>query len=57
MNDNILITGGNGFIAKSITESLKNSYSIISCNRNDLDLLDDYAVLKFIKNHNFLEKS
>ena len=49
----ILITGGNGFIAKSITESLKNSYSIISCNRNDLDLLDDYAVLKFIKNHSF----
>ncbi len=30
----ILITGGNGYIAKSLYNSLKNSYEITTINRN-----------------------
>jgi len=35
---NILITGGNGYIAKSLYSSLKNTYNITCISRNDFDL-------------------
>ena len=48
----ILITGGNGYIAKSLYNSLKNSYEITTINRNNFDLnhfkvLDSYLKHKY----------
>lgn len=49
----ILITGGNGFIAKSLFEELKEKYCLISYNSTDLNLLDSSKVFDCIKNNNF----
>jgi GDP-L-fucose synthase len=49
----VLITGGRGFIAQSLLESLDNSYDIICAGRNELDLLDSEKVYNFIKNGQF----
>jgi UDP-glucose 4-epimerase len=49
----ILITGGNGFIARNLSEQLKGEYEILCPNRQELDLLDYSAVLKYIKNNKF----
>jgi nucleoside-diphosphate-sugar epimerase len=48
----ILITGGNGYIAKSLYNSLKNSYEITILTRNNFDLnhfkvLDSYLKHKY----------
>lgn len=43
----ILITGGNGFIAKNIFENLNHAYDIDIITRNDFDLLDTVSVNKF----------
>jgi GDP-L-fucose synthase len=48
----ILITGGNGYIAKSLCNSLKNTYEIITLTRNNFDLnhfkvLDSYLKHKY----------
>jgi len=48
----ILITGGNGYIAKSLYSSLKNSYEITTLTRNNFDLnhfkvLDSYLKHKY----------
>jgi UDP-glucose 4-epimerase len=49
----ILITGGNGFIAKHLFEQLTNEYSVISMNRKQLNLLDSISVLNYIKSNHF----
>jgi UDP-glucose 4-epimerase len=49
----ILITGGAGFIARSLFEGLQSEYSVISCTRKELDLSDFDNVFSFIKNNNF----
>jgi UDP-glucose 4-epimerase len=49
----VLITGGNGFIAKSLHESLENSYTIDRCDRSKLDLLDSDKVFQYLKTSNF----
>jgi GDP-L-fucose synthase len=49
----ILITGGNGYIAKSITNSLWDKYHIISPGREELDLLDSKSVDKFFEGKYF----
>lgn len=43
----VLITGGNGFIAKNIKHLLDNSYSVDSISRQDFDLLDTNKVNEF----------
>jgi len=48
----ILITGGNGYIAKSLYNSLKNSYEITTLTKNNFDLnhfkvLDSYLKRKY----------
>ncbi len=49
----ILITGGNGFIAKSIFEQLNIEQTVLSLNRKDLDLLDSLKVFRFLKSNQF----
>ncbi len=45
----ILITGGNGFIARNISEQLKEKYSVLLANRHELDLLDSSEVFDYIR--------
>ncbi len=49
----ILITGGNGFIARSLKEAFEKQYDVSTFNRQDLDLLDENKVSECITNNNF----
>jgi len=49
----ILITGGNGFIGKSLHKQLSSTYSIIAQNSSELDLLDSEMVFKYLQYHCF----
>jgi len=49
----ILITGGDGFLARSIAEKLARKYLIERCNRSVLDLNDSSAVFEFLKQGSF----
>jgi len=49
----ILITGGNGYIAKSIYNALKDIYDITSISRIDFDLVDREKTNKFFKHKHF----
>jgi GDP-L-fucose synthase len=50
---NILITGGNGFIAKNLFEQLKCGYNVVSLGSKELNLLDSAKVFKYIKKNKF----
>jgi GDP-L-fucose synthase len=49
----ILITGGNGYIAKSIANSLWDKYHIITPGREELDLLNSDSVNAFFEGKHF----
>ena len=49
----ILITGGNGYIAKSIKNSLWDKYHIIAPGREELDLLSSESVDAFFEGKHF----
>lgn len=49
----ILITGGNGFIARNLFEQLNNEYTLISLSRKKLNLLDYEKVFDYIKSGRF----
>lgn len=49
----ILITGGNGFIARYSFEQLNTEQTVLSLNRKDLDLLDSSKVFDYIKSNQF----
>ena len=49
----ILITGGNGYIAKSITNTLWDRYHILSPGKEELDLTNRKSVDKFFKDKQF----
>ena len=49
----ILITGGNGYIAKSITNTLWDRYYILSPGKEELDLTNRKSVDKFFENKQF----
>ncbi len=49
----ILITGGNGFIARNLSEQLKGEYDILTANRQELDLLDAEKVSRLLKERKF----
>ena len=59
MTKKVLITGGSGFIARSLYEHFSNSYfsplekNIYCLGRQELDLLDTKKVFNFIKKHDF----
>jgi nucleoside-diphosphate-sugar epimerase len=49
----ILITGGNGNIAKIIKKKLENTYDIINPSRHELNLLEYEQVEKYLSNNTF----
>ena len=49
----ILITGGNGYLAKSITKSLWENHHILAPNKEELDLTDSKSVDRFFKDKYF----
>lgn len=49
----ILITGGNGYLAKSITKSLWEKHHILAPGKDELDLTDSRSVDKFFKDKYF----
>ena len=53
MNKKILITGGDGFIARSLKENYHDKYSVTCLGRKDLDLLNSDYVLNFLRNNKF----
>jgi GDP-L-fucose synthase len=49
----ILITGGNGFIARHLFEQLNIEQTVLSLNRKDLNLLDSSKIFDYIKKNQF----
>lgn len=49
----IWITGGNGFIARNLSDALKYRFTIVSSNRQTVDLLDAEKVAVFMKRQGF----
>jgi nucleoside-diphosphate-sugar epimerase len=50
---NILITGGNGYIAGSLYEEFKNKHNVITISRDDFDLTNRDLTDKFFKDKYF----
>ena len=50
---NILITGGNGYIAKSLYNALKDKYNVMSVSRDNFDLTNREATNIFFKHRLF----
>ena len=49
----ILITGGNGNLAKMINNGLKNSHEIVSPSRYELNILDMKNLEEFLNKDNY----
>ena len=49
----ILITGGDGFIARSLSENFCSDFSVVSANREMLDLTDSEKVSDYLKRNSF----
>ncbi len=49
----VLITGGNGFLAKSFYKKLSGIYDITICSKSELDLCDASIVAEFLKRYQF----
>jgi GDP-L-fucose synthase len=49
----ILITGGNGYIAKSLYNAFKDKYNVTSITRLNFDLTDSFDTLKYFSKHYF----
>jgi len=49
----ILITGGSGYIATAIYNSLKDIYNVTKITKNDFDLLDGFKTNNFFKDKYF----
>ena len=50
---NILITGGNGYIAKSLYTNLKDKHNVTSINRKNFDLTDYHDTCSFFNKNKF----
>ena len=50
---NILITGGNGYVAKSLYKALKDKYEITSLTRQDFDLADAKETIQWFNDKEF----
>lgn len=51
---NVLITGGNGYVAKSISKEL-NNYNVKTISRSDFDLSDRESVNNFFKRNDYFD--
>jgi GDP-L-fucose synthase len=49
----VLVTGGNGFIARSLTEKLSERFHIVACGKKQLDLTDSKQVETFLEREKF----
>lgn len=49
----VMITGGTGFIGLNLQKRLRNEYDVFSPPRKELDLVNEYSVSAFFKEHNF----
>lgn len=49
----LLITGGNGYIAKSLYSAFSNQYQVTSITRNDLDLCDNKQVCSWFDHNEY----
>lgn len=49
----VLITGGNGFVARNLREQLGEPFEVMAVGRSDLDLMEADKVYHFIKEGNF----
>lgn len=49
----ILLTGGSGFIGRNILPLLRKKYCVVSPSRKELNLLDETAVVEYLKNGAF----
>ena len=49
----ILITGGNGFIARNLIKALKQKHEVFSPSSQELDLTNSYDVEKYLRNKYF----
>ncbi len=49
----ILITGGNGYVARSLTEAFKSVYDVVSVSRKDFDLTNYNDTCNFLKDKYF----
>jgi nucleoside-diphosphate-sugar epimerase len=49
----ILLTGGDGYISKTLFEKLKNTFDITKISRKDFDLTDPFETLRFFSNKYF----
>ncbi len=50
---NILVTGGNGYIAKSLVKGFSGKYNITSVTRNDFDLSDPVLTSEWFRTREF----
>jgi dTDP-4-dehydrorhamnose reductase len=50
---NILITGGNGYIGRSLYKGLKDNFNVTTISRNDFDLCNIHNMLDFFNNKYF----
>lgn len=50
---NVLITGGNGYIAKSLSRALNAHYKITAITRNVFDLTDHYSTCKWFETEEY----
>jgi dTDP-4-dehydrorhamnose reductase len=50
---NILITGGNGYVAKSLYNAFKDQYNVTSITRQDFDLTDSSETIKYFSDKYF----
>jgi GDP-L-fucose synthase len=53
MSIKILITGGNGFIARNLSKILSNQYKVETVSRQDLDLTDYESTKKFFSDKQY----
>jgi GDP-L-fucose synthase len=51
----VLITGGGGYIAKSIHAALKDNYVIVNPNRQELDLTCNHSIKSFFDKHGYFD--
>lgn len=50
---NVLITGGNGYIGRSLYEGLRNQHTVTKIGRKEMDLIHGGSVKRFFKDKHF----